>query len=86
MEKLVASSRDQARKLAEQEALLDALDTKKGALLLRKYERAWYAAVAGWGVGLLLALGLGATILFHQSEVEPGSEPRADEPPPHAIT
>ena len=86
VEKLVESSRDQARKLAEQEALLDATDTEKGALLLRKYERAWYAAVAGWGVGLLLALGLVATILFHQSDDEPGSESRADEPPPHAIT
>ena len=86
VEELVESSRDQARKLAEQEALLDALDTKKGAILLRKYERAWYAAVAGWGVGLLLGLGLVATILFQQSDVEPGSERRADEPPPHAIT
>lgn len=86
VEKLVASTRDQARKLAEQEELIDASDTEAGALLLRKYERAWYAAIAGWGVGLLLALGLVATILFQQSDAEPGSGPKADEPPPHAIT
>ncbi len=86
VEKLVARSRDQARKLADQEALLDAADTEKGAVLLRKYERAWYAAIAGWGVGLLLALGLVATYLLGQSDDEPGSHPRADEPPPHSIT
>ena len=86
VEELVESSREQARKLAEQAELLDAADTVKGALLLRKYEWAWYAAVAGWGIGLLLALGLIGTILYQQSDDEPGTESRVDNPPPHAIT
>jgi proteasome lid subunit RPN8/RPN11 len=48
----------QSRKLTEQEEILETAEGKKAARLVRLYDRAWYTAVAGWGVALLLTLGL----------------------------
>jgi proteasome lid subunit RPN8/RPN11 len=78
------------RKLAEQEEALDTPAGRKAITLLRRYDRAWYVAVAGWGVALLLALGLLAAFgLKPLPDSEAGSPPlppEIEEPPPHHIT
>ena len=80
----------QSRKLEEQEEVLDTPDGRRAVALLRRYDRAWYTAVAGWGFALVLTLGLLASFAL---KPEPGSVvdtpepgPASDEPPPHHIT
>jgi hypothetical protein len=59
-------------------------------VLLQKYDRAWYTAVAGWGFALILALGLLAAFGLKpipDAGVAPPAPPPADvdETPPHHI-
>jgi hypothetical protein len=89
----------QKRKLAAQQEVLDTAAGRRAVDLSRRYDRAWYAAVAGWGAALVLALGLLAAFGLKplpapESESEPGVAPppsglpegRVPEPPPHHIT
>ena len=87
----------QDTKLADQQELIEANTDRGGARLVRQYNRAWYAAAAGWGFAGLFALGLAAAFGLKplpdhetQTEVTPSpvvpSDRRSDEPPPHHIT
>ncbi|HMB05194.1 MAG TPA: Mov34/MPN/PAD-1 family protein [Isosphaeraceae bacterium] len=73
-----------AKRVAELDALLETIEGRKAAALLRKYDRAWYAAVAGWGLSLLLSLGLLVALINLKVGDEPGPAPEG--PPPHRIT
>ena len=85
--KLESDASKQARKLADQEELLETMEGRKAADILRRYERAWYVAVLGWGVALVLALGLLAAWGSRQFPVPGGEAPTTDpeESPPHRI-
>jgi proteasome lid subunit RPN8/RPN11 len=74
----------QAKKVAELDALLETIEGRKAAALLRKYDRTWYAAVAGCGVSLVLSLGLLLAFINLKIGAEP--EPSPEEPPPHRIS
>jgi proteasome lid subunit RPN8/RPN11 len=79
----------QAKKVAELDTLLETTEGKKAASVLRKYERAWYLAAGGWGVSILLGLGLLVTYINKmgdQPEPEPEPSPAPEGPPPHRIT
>jgi hypothetical protein len=82
----------QGRKLAEQEDLLDQPAGKKVVELARRHDRVWYIAVAGWGLALMLGLGLVAVFgLKPLPEAETTPAPPAPRPdvegtPPHHIT
>src|SRR5262249_7262220 len=92
----------QARKLTEQDEILETIEGKKAAGLVRRYDRAWYTAVAGWSVALLLTLGLLAAFgLKVPAEAtaepefgtvklppsfQPGTRPGDEEVPPHHIS
>ncbi len=78
----VAERKD--RKVAELDALLETIEGRKAAALLRKYDRAWYAAVAGWGLSLVLSLGL--LVAFINLKIGDEPEPAPEEPPPHRIS
>jgi proteasome lid subunit RPN8/RPN11/tetrahydromethanopterin S-methyltransferase subunit B len=92
VETLEIETARQARKLAENEDLLDTPPAKKVVELAHSYDRAWYTAAAGWAMAALLALGLGALFgLKPLPEAEPATPPptpRADAEgtPPHHIT
>jgi proteasome lid subunit RPN8/RPN11 len=96
---LESENRRQARTLAAQQEVLDTAAGRRALNLKGRYDRAWYAAVAGWSAALLLALGLLAAFGFKPlpgpgSEAEPGAEPpplgrpegALPEPPTHHIT
>jgi proteasome lid subunit RPN8/RPN11 len=92
---LEIENKNQAGKLADQQEVLEASTDRGGARLVRQYNRAWYAAAAGWGFTGLLALGLAAAFgLKPLPESEPEETPSpatppeglGDEPPPHLIT
>jgi proteasome lid subunit RPN8/RPN11 len=85
----------QASKLADQQEVLEAVPARGAARLVRQYNRAWYAAAAGWGFAAVLALGLAAAFGLKplpdpnsEAVLPPGGplEGRSDEPPPHHIT
>jgi proteasome lid subunit RPN8/RPN11 len=63
------------------------LEETNAGTLNRKYHYAWYAAVVGWVVSVLLALGLVAVSgrVPSTPEVPPGEAPPREEPP-HSIT
>ena len=84
-----ADSERKAKQIDALERVLDTVEGKKVAVLLRKYDRTWYTALAGWGVGLLVALGVLANIALHQPEPvpEPLPGPASEEAgPTHRIT
>jgi proteasome lid subunit RPN8/RPN11 len=79
---LAAKAEDQALRLAEQGEVIDTIEGRRARDLIRRYDRAWYTAAAGWGVALLLALGLVAAFGLKPADLsEPehghGSEPDA---------
>jgi proteasome lid subunit RPN8/RPN11 len=99
VDELEIDNKRQARQLAAQQEVLDTPAGRRVLALAHRYDRAWYAAVAGWGAALLLALGLLAAFGFKplpapESEGEPGAGPppaglpegRVPEPPTHHIT
>jgi hypothetical protein len=99
VDELEIENKRQARRLAAQQEVLDTPAGRRALDLTRRYDRAWYAAVAGWGAALLLALGLLAAFGFKplpapESEGEPGTGPppaglpqgHVPEPPTHHIT
>ena len=63
---------------------------------MRRYDRAWYAAVAGWGFAFVLSLGLITAFWLKPLPDEPGPEAGSpltgppggglEETPPHHIT
>jgi proteasome lid subunit RPN8/RPN11 len=61
-------------------------DAKKTEALIRNYDRAWYAAIAGWGLFLVATLGV-LTMIGQpkSSSIEPQPDEHADDPPPHRI-
>jgi hypothetical protein len=63
-----------------------AADADKTQTLFTKYQRAWYAAVAGWGFGLLMTLGLLALLAQPRLSAEPPADSNADDPPAHRIS
>jgi proteasome lid subunit RPN8/RPN11 len=91
---LESDNATQARKLADQQEVLDTIPGRRAAALTRRYDRAWYAALAGWGTALLLALGLLAAFGLKPlpapdpDGVGPAEGPpvRTEEPPTHHIT
>ena len=77
------------KKAAELDALLETAEGSKAAGLLRKYERAWYAAAAGWAVSLVSALGLIVSFITWKLPEEPEAPPAPGPTPPgptHRIT
>jgi hypothetical protein len=96
-EKLAALESDyqaQKRKLADAERVAETVEGKKTGELLRRYDRVWYVAVGGWGVALVLALGLLAAFGLRPlpepeaAAADPAPRPAGagEEPPPHHIT
>jgi hypothetical protein len=96
---LESDTKLQKRKLAAQQEVLDTAAGRRALSWSRRYDRAWYAAVAGWGTALFLALGLLAAFGLKplpapESESEPGVAPppsglpegHIPEPPTHHIT
>jgi proteasome lid subunit RPN8/RPN11 len=96
---LESENQYQKRRLAAQKEVLDTAEGRRAVALTRRYDRAWYAAVAGWGAALVLALGLLAAFGLKplpaaesapEPEVTPPpsglTEGRVPEPPPHHIT
>jgi proteasome lid subunit RPN8/RPN11 len=76
-----------AAKLAEYDKLLETTEGRNATALLNKYHRTWYAAVAGWVVGVFAAFSLLFTLGRQKPVTEPGgSAPEPEEPPPHRIT
>ncbi len=76
----------QAKKVAELDTLLESTEGKHAAKLLRKYDRTWYLAAGGWGLSILLGLGLLVTYINKiDAQPEPAPAP-PDGPPPHRIT
>jgi hypothetical protein len=96
LDDLETENKNQASKLADQQEILDAIPARGAERLRRQYNRAWYAAAAGWSFAGILALGLAAayglkplpdpdaTVPSPSPMVPP--EPQDDEPPPHHIT
>ena len=65
------------------------LDDTNAGRLARRYQYAWYAAIAGWVVSLLLALGLVAASGKAPAPPLQGSSEGMvvrEEEPPHTIT
>ncbi|GAC1470177.1 MAG: hypothetical protein NVSMB9_15020 [Isosphaeraceae bacterium] len=81
---LKARSERQDQKLAEQDELLDTPSGQQAMALDRKYQRTWYAAVAGWGLSLLLGLSLIASHALRLPQDDP-SPPGPEQTPPHRI-
>ncbi|MBV8232778.1 MAG: hypothetical protein JO329_22580, partial [Planctomycetaceae bacterium] len=76
-----------AAKLAEYDRLLETTAGRNATALLNKYHRTWYAAVAGWVVGVCAAFSLLFTLGRQKPVTAPGgSAPQPEEPPPHRIT
>ena len=95
MGELETENKKQAGKLDDQQEVLDAIPARGAARLVRQYNRAWYAAAAGWSFAAVLALGLAAAFGLkplpeHGEEAVPPPEVppevRGEEPPPHHIT
>ena len=92
---LETENKKQDSKLADQQEVLEAVPARGAARLVRQYNRAWYAAAAGWSFAAVLALGLAAAFGLkplpdHDPEAvsPPGVPPedRPEEPPPLHIT
>jgi proteasome lid subunit RPN8/RPN11 len=90
---LLTENKKQDSKLAEQQEVVEAAAEPRR--LVRQYNRAWYAAAAGWTFAAVLALGLAAAFglkpLSDQDPeaVQPAGAPPEDrptEPPPIHIT
>jgi proteasome lid subunit RPN8/RPN11 len=64
------------------------LHEQRTGVLLKKYHYAWYAAIGGWAVSILLALGLVAFAgkSLPAEEPAPAPAPQPQEEPPHRIT
>ncbi len=84
LRKLESDREAKAAKIGELEKLLGTTEGHNAAALLRKYDRTWYVAVAGWAVGLFVTLGLLATLGQKPAPEPAGSAP--EEPPRHRIT
>jgi proteasome lid subunit RPN8/RPN11 len=77
----------QAKKAADLDTLLESTEGKNAAKLLRKYDRTWYLAAGGWGLSILLGLGLLVTYINKiDDQPEPEPAPSPEGPPPHRIT
>lgn len=81
---------EQKGKLQAQEKLVATIEGRKVADVLRRYDRAWFAAVAGWGAALLLTLALLAALAM-RAPLGPRDEPHGLPPesggmPPHQIS
>ena len=92
---LETENKKQDSKLADQQEVLEAVPARGAARLVRQYNRAWYAAAAGWSFAAFLALGLAAAFGLKPlpdhdpEEVSPPGVPpedRPEEPPPLHIT
>lgn len=72
---LQAANDAQKQTIAELEELLDTAAGKKAVEAAQKYERAWYAAAAGWAVSAMLGIGLGAGYFYLRYPLEPAFDP-----------
>ncbi len=84
---LQADSDRKTEKLAKYEDMLGTAEGKEAASLYRRYQWNWYLAVAGWGVAVLLALGLLAALSLRPPGPAGSATGEApEEAPPHRIT
>lgn len=87
LSELKAESADKSQKIKDLEVLYGAAtDKEKAAELLGKYQRAWYFAMAGWAVGLIMTLGVLALLAQPRSSAEISGESQAGDSPPHRIS
>lgn len=87
IENLVEDSENKSQEIARLNEIVETTEGKRAEILVQKYHRAWYAALAGWGVCVALTLGLIALLaqskLFAEPEPEQGPSP--GEAPTHRI-
>ena len=84
---LEAESSTKNREIAKLKELLGAATNEDEArALMTKYDRAWYAAVVGWVVGLGATLGVLALLGQPRGSSEPPSETDVQPSPTHRIT
>jgi proteasome lid subunit RPN8/RPN11 len=82
---LEETSERQSKKIADYEELLDTTEGRKIVALAGKYQNAWYAAVAGWTLSAILALGLIGGYAYLRLPEDDQEGPSSPEPPPHRI-
>ena len=76
--------------VADQKLLLSAYEKTDTGQMVKKYEIAWYAALAGWVAAILAGLGLVANLAARTPPLPPeAGAPRViytKEEPPHSIS
>jgi len=60
-------------------------DAKLTETLLNNYDRAWYAAIVGWGLFLVATLGVFTLLGQARLSTPRAADESVDEPPPHRI-
>lgn len=88
VDKLLSEKEDQKTKIAALEKALDTVEGRRALELINKFDRTWWAAVGGWGMSVLLALGL-IVALVSPKDVVPAEPPPPEapqEPEPHRIS
>ncbi len=82
----ISAGERQTKKIEDLEELLDTTEGRKASELLSRYNKAWYAALAGGVVSLLLVVALVGGYAFVKFPPEEGESPMSgDSPPPHRI-
>jgi hypothetical protein len=85
---LAAGHERQTKTITHLEELLDTAAGREAISLSDKYQKAWYAALAGWILSGLLAVALVAGYAMIRLPAEDGDvapTPEGNEPPPHRI-
>jgi proteasome lid subunit RPN8/RPN11 len=72
-------------RIQELDRLLDNAQGKNAIALTQSYDRAWYAAVAGWSATAVLTLAVLALLTRHAPTSGIEVDPRITNPPPHQI-
>lgn len=87
VDKLLTEKEDQAAKIVALEKALDTVEGRQAVELNIKYHRTWWVAVGGWGMSVLLALGLVVALVSPKETVaaEPPLPEKPQEPEPHRI-
>ncbi|MDR3638341.1 MAG: Mov34/MPN/PAD-1 family protein [Isosphaeraceae bacterium] len=79
---LTDENETQAAKIKALEKALDTAEGRRALELLNKYERTWWVAIGGWGLSVLLALGLVAALVTPKELAGMAPAP-PEEPPGH---
>lgn len=81
---------DQRAKITTLQKALDTVEGHHVVDALQRFDRTWWAAVAGWGLSVLLGLALVAALVTPRelaaAETSPAPETPPQDPEPHRIT